>query len=131
MKGSRTLKDVPFRYGGIFRDYSADNDAWQRDVWRNVQKAPMRCWCCKGIMKNSRSKSGTLLRQNFPYIAVFKITKGKHKGMSKFRILCRSCAYAYGRGVVEMDAETYTSPHEFDELKYKEKIGYGESDDNP
>lgn len=127
MKGTLTLKDQPFRYGGLLHEYSADNDEWQKAAWSKVKKAPMRCWCCNGIMKNSRSASGTLLRQNFPYIGIFKITKGKEKGRFRFGVLCRGCAYAYERGVVEMDGETYTDPNEFDELKYKEKIGYGKS----
>lgn len=128
MKGQRTLDEQPFRYGGLLHDYSADNDEWQEKVWSCVKKAPMRCWCCNGIMKNSRSQRGTLLRQNFPYIGIFKITKGKYKGKFQFKVLCRSCAYAYGRGVVEMDAETYMNPDEFNELQYKEKSGYGKSD---
>lgn len=128
MKGQRTLDDRPFRYGGILHNYSADNDEWQEKAWSHVKKAPMRCWCCNGIMKNSRSQSGTLLRQNFPYMGVFKITKGKHKGKFQFKALCRACAYAYGRGVVEMDAETYMNPDDFDEMQYKEESGYGKSD---
>lgn len=50
----------------------------------------------------------------------FKITKGKYKGMNRFRPLCRACAYNYGRGVAECDGNTYMKPDEFSEKKWKE-----------
>lgn len=130
MRGKRGIDGRPFRYGGILHDYSADNDEWQETVWSKVKRTPMRCYCCNGVMKNSRSASGELLRQNFPYIGVFKIVKGRDKGYFKFRILCRACAYNYGVGVVEMDAETYQKPEEFSELEFKRRTGYGQSSVN-
>lgn len=61
-----------------------------------------------------------MLQQHYPYCGVFKITRGKNKGKFVFRILCRVCAYLYGRGVIEMDAETYMNPSDFNEEKFKE-----------
>jgi len=55
-----------------------------------------------------------------PYTATFRITKGKDKGLFAFRPLCRSCAYRYGRGVIECDGNTYMEPDEFSEKKWKE-----------
>ena len=52
---------------------------------------------------------------------MFKITKGKYKGMNRFRPLCRACVYRYGRGVVECDGNTYMEPDEFSEKKWKEE----------
>lgn len=120
MKGSLTLVDKPFRYGGFWHDYDSTNDDWQEKVWSKAFKAPVRCWCCNGVMRNIRSVSGTLLKASFPYIGEFRIIRGKDKGKFHFKILCRSCAYRYGRGVVEMDAETYKKSSDFDEMKYKE-----------
>ena len=129
MKGQRTLDKQPFRYGGFFHEYGFTNDDWQEKVWSHDKRrrAPMRCHCCNGVMRNLRSPRGTLLANSYPYMAVFRITKGQYKGRFQFRILCRSCAYRYGRGVIEMDGETYMQSREFNEEKYKEQIGYGEN----
>lgn len=124
MKGERMLDDKPFRYGGIYKQYELDNEEWQKESWEPFFRKPMRCFACGGVMKNSRSRSGTLLKRNYPYAGFFKITRGKYKGRFIIRILCRFCAYMYGRGVIEMDAETYKSPLEFDEKKYKEAIAH-------
>lgn len=122
MKGERALDGIPFRWGGISHNYEMTNEDWQKESWEPFFGKPMRCYACNGIMKNMRSKSGTLLKEMYPYCAVFKILGGKDKGRFAFRILCRVCAYMYGRGVIEMDAETYKSPLDFDEKKYKEAI---------
>lgn len=116
MKGERTLIDSPFRYGGIQHDYDMDVEDWRGVIHT-------RCWCCGGDMtRNFYSKSGTLLKKQYPYVAVFKITKGKHKGLNWFKTLCRACAYDYGRGVIEMDGNTYMNYYEFNEAKYKRSI---------
>ena len=115
MKGERTLIDQPFRYGGLLYDYKSDVEDWRGFI-------EPKCFCCGGDMTNNlRSANGTLLKQNFPYMAVFKITKGRFKGFNRFHILCRACAYDYGRGVIEMDGEAYTDYYAFNERKYKEE----------
>lgn len=129
MKGERALDGIPFRWGGISHNYEMTNEDWQKESWVPYSGKPMRCYACGGIMKNLRSRSGTLLQQHYPYCGVFKITRGKNKGKFMFHILCRSCAYMYGRGVIEMDAETYKSPLEFDERKYKEAIAHEQAVD--
>lgn len=116
MKGERTLVEEPFRYGGILHQFDKDVEYWNGVI-------EPRCWCCGGNMtKNLYSKSGTLLKRIYPYVAVFKITKGKHKGMVRFRVLCRACAYNYGVGVVEMDGNKYMKKDDFNEEKYKKRM---------
>lgn len=116
MKGDRTLVDIPFRYGGIMHNYDMDVEDWQGVINK-------RCWCCGGDMtRNMYLKSGVLLQKLYPYVAVFKITKGKHRGQNWFKTLCRGCAYDYGRGVIEMDGNTYMNPVEFNESKYKKEM---------
>lgn len=113
MKGERTLVDIPFRYGGIMHDFDKDVEDWRGVINK-------RCWCCGGDMtRNTYSTAGTLLRKQYPYVAVFKISKGKNKGMNWFKTLCRACAYNYGRGVIEMDGYKYMKSNEFNEAKYK------------
>ena len=119
MKGERTLKDKPFRFGGFGHDFVSD-----AEEWANYIPAMRRCWSCGGEMKNLRSVHGTLLHTNYPYLAVFKISKGKNKGKNWFKTLCRSCAYDFGRGVIEMDGETYQKPEDFNEAAYKKKTNY-------
>ena len=70
-------------------------------------------------MRNVYSLAGTLLRRTYPYAGLFKITKGKRKGNYKIRAMCRACAYDFGRGVIEMDGNSYMEPGEFSESKYK------------
>lgn len=113
MKGEKSLYDIPFRYGGIFHNYDRDWDEWKKNL-----KKPMACYCC-GSGGNQISNNGKLLRRNYPYAAFFKFIGGKYKGYTKLKILCRACAYNYGKGVVEMDGETYHNPREFNERKYK------------
>ena len=115
MKGERTLVDEPFRYGGFFHDYEKDVEQWHDILGKSMDK----CYCCGGKMRNVRSQNGTLLKRNYPYIAVFKLSKGKHKGKNWFKPLCRACAYGYGRGVIEMDGNKYFDYYTFDEKKYK------------
>lgn len=116
MKGERTLVDEPFRYGGIMHDFDRDVEGWRGVINR-------QCWCCGGDMtKNFYSLSGTLIKRSYPYVAIFKITKGENKGMSRFRTLCRACAYGYGRGVIEMDGYKYMNRNEFNEDKYKKQL---------
>lgn len=119
MKGSRTLMDKPFRFSGVFsHDYDMDIEEWQETNPLRFNK----CYCCGGKMQNIYSPSGMLLRREFPYIATFKITKGKYCGLNHFEILCRACAYDYGVGVIEMDGETYHDYYQFNEKQYKEQI---------
>lgn len=106
MKGKNTLRDKPFRYGGIEHDYTKD--------FYELAGMNEKCWCCGGEMK-----SHFRYHKSKPYVAVFKITKGKYKGMNRFRPLCRTCAYNYGRGVVECDGNTYMKPDELSEKKWK------------
>ena len=119
--GIRTINCVPFRYGGIMHNYEKDIEEWQK----NEGDAPKKdrhfekCFGCGGRMRNIYSPAGALLKKSYPYMAAFKIQRGIYKGCSRFRVLCRSCAYDYGKGVVEMDGETYTDPYQFNEAKYK------------
>ena len=80
-----------------------------------------RCYCCGGRFQNARSQRGTLLKVLYPYAAFFLISKGYEKGRYRLRPLCRSCAYAYGVGVIEMDGNTYKEYYDFDEKKFKEQ----------
>ena len=118
MKGQYTLKDQPFRYGGILHNYDMDNEEWSAYLDRKLT-----CWCCGREMKCHHFSDGSTHRF-FPYIAIFRITKGKNKGMNRFRMLCRACAYGYGRGVIEMDGKTYKHMLDFNERKYKRDTGY-------
>lgn len=93
MKGKNTLEDVPFRYGGLFRDYSLTAEYFHPKP---------KCFCCGGD-----------LHKRAPYAGAFKFTKGKNKGLHQFRLLCRACAYLYGRGVIEMDAVRYFNPRNY------------------
>ena len=120
MKGERTLVDRPFRYGGIKHDYDRTVEEWAESI-----PQMSRCYICGGKMKNIRSLNGTLLRKTYPYVGLFKITKGKEKGIGIFHVMCRKCAYEFGKGVIEMDGHTYTNYNEFKEDKFKEALNKG------
>lgn len=117
MKGVKSITDKPFRYGGFEKNYSRDYEEWAEIV-----PAMKRCYCCGGTLRNARGYSGTLLKVNYPYAATFKVLRGKHKGLFHFEPLCRACAYDYGRGVIEMDGNTYKGPADFCEKKYKQTL---------
>lgn len=121
MKGERTIDDKPFRYGGIKRDYDSTSEEWAEMMPDYMGK----CYICGGKMQNIYSPSGTLLKKTYPYIGVFRITEGKDKGMFKFRIMCRACAYDLGKGVIEMDGHTYKDANEFHESKFKDALKHG------
>lgn len=110
MKGECTLDGKPFRFGGLFcSDFDKDCEEWAKE-----HPIMSRCFAC-----------GHTMDKGYPYMAAFKITKGKGKGLFRFRALCRACAYDFGSGVVEMDGETYRYPYDFDEGKYKrDRSGY-------
>ena len=120
MKGERTIDDKPFRYGGIMHDYDSTSEEW-------AEKIPemRKCYICGGKMQNIYSPSGTLLKKTYPYIGLFRITKGKNIGKGKFRVMCRACAYDLGKGVIEMDGHTYKDKNEFHENKFKEALERG------
>lgn len=120
MKGERTIDDKPFRYGGIEHDYDSTSEEWAENI-----PEMRKCYICGGKMQNIYSPSGTLLKKTYPYMGLFRITKGKHKGMGKFRVMCRACAYDLGRGVIEMDGHTYTNGLEFSESKFKGDLKRG------
>lgn len=119
MKGQNTLVDQPMRYTGAFiKEPDLDVEDW------GAQNPLMRkCYCCGGWMKNVRSSYGTLLHKCYPYIGTFRIVQGKNRGNFHFKPLCRACAYAYGRGVVEIDGNVYQDPEEFNEETYKAQEG--------
>lgn len=117
MKGKLTITDRPFRYGGIMHDYNRDVE----QTAKALNQKDMRCWCCDGRMKNYHFSDGSVHRF-FPYVATFKFIKGQNKGLCRFRMLCRACAYNYGRGVIEMDGKVYYDPVDFNEKKYKLKL---------
>lgn len=119
MKGEKTLKDIPFRYGGIEHDYDSSFRDWYYGLQRALTDKRLynmyrTCYACNSDMHFNTSE--------YPYIATFKYLKGKNKGLLRFRILCRECAYKYGKGVIEMDAETYYNMDDFNEREYKERI---------
>lgn len=116
MKGKNTLDGLPFRYGGIGHDFDRDNEQTAE-----ILGGKLKCWCCGGIMRNHHHSDGSVHRF-FPYCGVFKITKGRDKGRYRFRMLCRACAYSYGRGVIEMDGNKYMNLYDFSEKKHKEMI---------
>ena len=66
MKGKNTLRDKPFRYGGLFKDYS-----------KEIHE--QKCWCCGRDMKSHVSEIKIM-----PYTATFRISKGKNKGLFAF-----------------------------------------------
>lgn len=118
MKGSYTLVETPFRYGGTFiKHYEWDVEEWANNPFKKNHYD--KCYCCGGKMRNAYSSDGTLLHRNYPYCAVFKTTKGKNKGKCHFKILCRKCAYEYGKGVIELDGEVYQEYNQFNEEQYK------------
>lgn len=119
VKGERTLRDTPFRFGGIEHNFDKDAEQWAAEIPKM-----RRCWSCGGMMRNVRSLSGTLLHTSYQYVASFNVTKGKGKGSCWFKTLCRYCAYAYGVGVIEMDGNTYQKPEDFNEAKYKKETNY-------
>lgn len=121
MKGERSIRGIPFRYAGIMHDYEKTSEEWAEYMPKHMSK----CYICGGKMRNCYSPQGTLLKKTYPYIATFRITKGKNKGMNKFRVMCRACAYNLGKGVTEMDGYTYTEPNEFNESRYKEALKRG------
>ena len=124
MKGSLGLFRTPFRWGGMLtKNYEMDAEEWAQ-----VIQAAKKCYVCGGVMRNMRSKSGTLLAIQYPYCGSYKILHGKKKGFYHFKILCRACAYAYGKGVIEMDGNTYKDYYDFSEAKYKKEIK-GEMDE--
>ena len=133
MKGERTIRDEPFRYGGISHNYDRDWDGWieidQRVCGKKRKSVYATCYCCGGKGGNTYSPNGTLYKKNYPYMAFYRITRGKNKGFNKCRIICRRCAYDYGLGVIEMDGNTYHDYYEFKESKYKEETGYKWRDD--
>lgn len=121
MKGERSINCIPFRYAGIMHNYDMDVEEWAKYMPEHMRK----CYVCGGEMRNYRSLSGALLKKTYPYIASFKITKGKNKGMSQFHVMCRACAYDFGKGVIEMDGHTYKNFYDFKESKFKKKLEKG------
>lgn len=126
MKGDKTLHGIPFRYGGLWHEYNLNYCEITGD-----DKA--KCYVCGGLMTHTvmltTGKPMTAQPPQHPYIASYYISKGREKGYYRFHPLCRACAYAYERGVIEMDGNTYQEPDEFNEEKYKKEIGYKAVDD--
>lgn len=120
MKGERTIVGKPFRYAGIERDYEKDADDWAEYLPDVMSK----CYICGGKMGNIVI-NGTMLKKTYPYIGVFRITKGKNKGNLKFHVMCRACAYNLGKGVIEMDGYTYHDSYEFNENRFKGSLKTG------
>ena len=121
MKGERSINGSPFRYGGILHNYDKTCDEWYED-----HPGYRKCYCCGGSMKNSMPH----LHTTFPYMGNFKITKGRLKGYGRFKILCRRCAYDYGKGVIECDGNTYYDYYEFKESRWKKETGYKFNDED-
>lgn len=68
MKGKNTLRDKPFRYGGLFKDYSKEI--------HEITGCEQKCWCCGRDMKSHVPEIKIM-----PYTATFRISKGKNKGL--------------------------------------------------
>ena len=93
MKGSRMLMDMPYRYGGLFHDYSLDVEEWREiPKYRHRRRKTNhydKCFCCGGEMLNSYSPSGELLKRNFPYLGEYRHERGREGGRCFFKIICR------------------------------------------
>lgn len=64
MKGKNALRDKPFRYGGILKDYSKEI--------HEIIGCEQKCWCCGKDMKSHVPGIKIM-----PYTTTFRITKGK------------------------------------------------------
>ena len=134
MKGGRTLHGKPFRYGGIDHNFDDDVEEWisrtdaikdkMRGIGLSTRNPYRKCFACGGKMRNRTRPDGTLRKRRFPYCACFKRRDGRYY----IAILCRACAYLYGRGVIEMDGETYQNPWEFSEEQYKKELNTSGAD---
>lgn len=121
MKGEKLLIDRPFRYGGIFHNYDLDWVEWI-DYMRGRSSSMRKCFCCGAPGDNLYDSTGHLVAHRYPYAAFFLYNRGsfKGKGYSTIRIICRACAYKYGKGVVEVDGNTYYNYDEFHEYLYED-----------
>ena len=126
MKGDKTLHGIPFRYGGLWHKYNLNYCEITGD-----DKA--KCYVCGGLMTHTvmltTGKPMNPQPPQHPYIASYYISKGREKGYYRFHPLCRAGAYAYERGVIEMNGNTYQEPDELNEEKYKKEIGYKAEDE--
>ena len=85
VKGHSIIVRVPFRYGGLFRRFDLN-------AGEILPKGMCRCYVCGKDIKDEKG-----------YAATYRVGKGTYK----FRLLCRKCAYSYGRGVIEEDGEIH------------------------
>lgn len=95
--------ETPFRYGDIMQDFEMDAEQWSK-----VIPEMSHCYKCGGIIKN------TIYAMFLTYKEDKKILRGA------IEPLCRSCAYSYKLGVIEMDGEEYQCENEFNEEEYKQ-----------
>lgn len=96
MKSKLTLACTPSRYGGIEHHYDAKGKYLLPENRRH-------CFSCKKDLSEEK-----------PYLATFKISEGENRAFI-FRPLCRDCAYAYGKGVIEKDGKIYFGKTEYRE----------------
>lgn len=87
MKGKNTLRDNPFRYGGILKDYSKEI--------HKLNGHEYKCWCCGRDMKShaleEKTKEKTVKRKKNYYLVKSDVLgyakrKGLINGRSKRQI---------------------------------------------
>lgn len=79
VEGKEEIDGEPFRWGGIEREFERTAKEWQKDGGEQYEK----CHLCKEPFKPDEHL----------YCATFKQPEG---GM-RFRILCKKCAYSFGK----------------------------------
>lgn len=108
MKGERSLVEQPFRYGGFLHDFGKKTKDL---IFENGS-----CYCC-----------GRDLSDLLPYAAFYEIKKEKSPRRYHLKLICRKCAYAYGRGVVERNGNIYQDEQQYFEDENDRMTGGGEA----
>lgn len=107
--------ETPYRYGGIMQNFEMDAEQWSK-----VIPEMSHCYKCGRRIKNAIK--GKQIIKNYPYAMFLTYKEDKKVLRGAIEPLCRSCAYSYKLGVLEMDGEEYQCENEFNEEEYKQKI---------
>lgn len=89
------------------------------EQWGELIPKMSHCYKCRRRMKN-RIKGKQIIK-NYPYAVFLTYKEDKEVLGGEIKPLCRSCAYSYQLGVIEMDGEEYQRENEFNEEEYKQK----------